>query len=173
VPELAVRTCPAEGVPEIVTPLIVALVVAFIVVNFAVDGDVTPIGHGISHVQPSRNEASRLGTCVVELTVNGGVPVVAVNVPPAAVKPPEKFGIPEKIGEPEYVPLREPPPPRAFGPLLVRPTLKSGATLNVTAALNVFVPVHTLFDESSERFDDVMLSTLQSSVPPEVVSVNL
>jgi hypothetical protein len=173
VPELAVITCPAVGVPEIVTPSIVHDVEQLIVVNFAVDGDVTPIGHGISHVQPSRNEASRFGTCVVEETVNGGVPVVAVNVPPAAEKPPEKFGIPEKIGEPEKVPLIEPPPPSAFGPFDVSPTLKSGATLNVTAALKVFVPVHTLLELNSERFEDVILSIDQSRVPPEVVSTNL
>lgn len=50
------------------------------VVNDPVFGVVEPIVPGATHVDPSRRDTLRLGTTVVEETVNGAVPVPTVEI---------------------------------------------------------------------------------------------
>jgi hypothetical protein len=171
-------TWPATGVPVIVTPSRIKTGVVTVVAA-TVFGVVEPSAQGTAHVQPTRAETFRFATCVVEATTNGAVPVETVeiiwpeNVPVVAVKPPEKLGTPENVGEPVKVPAKLPPPFRIFGPLLVKPALKNVGPLNVDVDSQVFVPVQTLFEASSERFDDVMLSSVHKVTALGNVSRNL
>lgn len=156
-----------------VEPLSTKLVLALSVVNAPSFGVVRPMCPGDSQLKPSRKLASRFGTIVELAITNGGVPVGKVlvicplNVPVVALNPLLKFGVPLKIGEPDHVPDIEPPPPSAFGPSDVKPTLKFTGPLKLLVPCQVLVPVHVLLDDSSDADDGLMPSSVQICVPVE------
>lgn len=73
-----------------IVAVVIVPVVIVAVVNVPAAGVVDPIAAGAAHVEPSNNEALRLATTVVEITVNGAVPIaiVEINWVPVTVEDP-------------------------------------------------------------------------------------